>query len=87
MSTRASELCLGGGGHCNVVKQYPISLDMLHQPLHLRYREREGGLAVCVAGIAYPYKPSLREVGGSIFGFHQAACWCKRAENGMPLAI
>ena len=67
---------------------YPISLDMLLLlPRHLRYGECEGGFAVCVAGVAYPYEPSLREVGGSIFGILQAGCWCKKAEKDVPLAI
>ena len=67
---------------------YPISLDMLLLlPRHLRYGEYEGGFAVCVAGVAYPYEPSLREVGGPIFGILQAGCWCKKAEKDVPLAI
>ena len=69
-------------------RQYPISLDMLLLlPRHLRYGECEGGFAVCVAGVAYPYEPSLREVGGSIFGILQAGCWCKKAEKDVPLAM
>ena len=65
-----------------------VSLDMLLLlRRHLRYGECEEGFAVCAAGVHYPYKPSLREVGGSIVGFLQAGCWCKRAVKGVPLAI
>ena len=54
---------------------------LLLLPRHGRYGEYEGEFAVCIAGVAYPHKLLLREMGESIFGFLQAGCWCKREKK------